>query len=460
MANLPRLSGALGKLAGNSTVTQLALWSIVSPLVTAAASPIATELEKGAYQILSSTPLSPADLATAVNRGFMDEGAAESQARSSGINVDQFKLLVELAGQAPSPGILAEAERRGYLKDGSDPKVPYTFEQGIRQGNLRNVWSPLMKALSVQEPSPNDALQAYLEGQIEEGEAKDLFQKFGGDIKYFDMMYNTRGNAPSPIDAAHMAMRGIIDWSGSGAGKVSYEQAFLEGPWRNKWEEPYKRLAEFVPTLPEISNLYTTGAITEEEAVKYMSYRGADKTIALAYLNRSKNDKVSKQKELTLSTVENLYFDKLIKKETAVSMIEALGYTADEAAYILALIDLRRQEQALRQALSRIHSLYTAHKIDKTLATNALNAIEIPANEVIELIKTWTLERQANVKTLTPTQVARAFKEQIISQAEAQTELEQMGYQPYDAWVFLSMETKTILPGKPPKTAITLSTLS
>lgn len=448
---------ALGGLMGNNTLLQMFTFNLLGNFLSSATSSINAGLQKWSFEQNPNIPMSPADLATSVNRGFITQQEGEKEAVSSGVNQTDFDLMVKLSGQAPAPEELASAERRGLLKGGSNPAVDLTFEQGIAEGNLRTVWSPLIKALSVQDPTPNDALDALLEGQIDEGTAKDLYEKFGGNPQYFQMLYNTRGTAPSPIDAATMAMRGIIPWSGKGPSAVSYEQAFLEGPWRDKWQESIKALANFVPTLPEISSLYSNGAITEDQAITYMSYRGADKTIASAYLNQSKNNKVQAQKDFTLGTIQSLYTDKLISKSDAGTMIEGLGYTADETAYLIALLDVQREEQALRQALSRVHSLYTAHKINDTSAINALNALQIPAGEVQELLNTWTLERQANIKGLTASQIANALKYQLFDEGTAMQKLQDIGYQPYDAWVFLSVENKAPINYPKPTENVTLS---
>jgi hypothetical protein len=53
-----------------------------------------------------------------------------------------------------------------------------------------------------------------------------------------------------------MANRGIIPWSGSGPRSTSFEQAFLEGPWRNKWLGPFRKAAEYFPPPRTITAMY------------------------------------------------------------------------------------------------------------------------------------------------------------------------------------------------------------
>jgi hypothetical protein len=62
---------------------------------------------------------------------------------------------------------------------------------------------------------------------------------------------------------------------------------------------------------------------------------------------------------------------------------------------------------------------------------------------------TWQLENSINVKTLTQSEITDAWKEGIMTEDEALTELGNIGYTPYDAWVLLSLKAKAALPGKP-----------
>ena len=56
--------------------------------------------------------------------------------------------------------------------------------------------------------------------------------------------------------------------------------------------------------------------------------------------------------------------------------------------------------------------------------------------------------------TLTAAQIATAFKDTIIDQGTASTMLQDLGYQPHDAWLYLSQHQHQALPDEPPPDAL------
>jgi hypothetical protein len=96
-----------------------------------------------------------------------------------------------------------------------------------------------------------------------------------------------------------------------------------------------------------------------------------------------------------------------------------------------------------------VGTYYVAHKIDQPTATTMLSNLGVPAGQVDQLITGWTIDRNANLKLLTPAQITDAFEYEILSQDEAQASLEADGYTPFDAWTLLSIKAKNPLPGQP-----------
>jgi len=472
----PPTGGIVGKIGGKAltgitslfsveSVKQLLFWQIFAQIISAGGNPFLLELAHFMNKQFPHEALSPSDAATAVNRDFMTPTEGTDEAALSGIDQARFDILTALAGTAPSPGVLAEADRRGYLQKGTTGKDATSFEQGIKEGNLLNKWGPIIKELSLATPSPTDMLDALLEGQIKRPEAIALYQAFGGatgpskgSTDWFDIMYNTRGSAPTPLEAADMANRGIIPWNGTGPDVVSYEQSFLEGPWRNKWETPYRKAAERLPTAPEVSSFLSEGVITHAQAVQFLKELGMTQDTATAFLARASATKTTASKNLAESTVNKLYYEQIIDRASAKTFLENLKYTSQEADFILEIVDLTREEHALSQATGRIHTLYVGHKIDASTAMNALNQLQIPSTQVTQLMQLWGLERVNNVKVLSESQIVDAFHYGLIDQATAQARLEQLGYQPHDAWILLSNKEKAKLPNEPAADAITQPT--
>ena len=446
--------GALKAMLGDISMEQLVVILLLSQAIQPALAPYQREVLSLAQTSFPNTPLSPADLASAVVRGFLKEGDAKGRASENGVDAGNFLTMVRLAAEALGPDAAAVALRRGIIpEDSGDPDRP-GFLQAIQQGNLRDMWAPVVKALAMQEPSPSDILDALLQGQTDKATAVDLYVKMGGDPAFFDLLFNTRGSAPTPVEAATMANRGVIPWDGEGPGVVSYHQAFLEGPWRDKWEAPFKALAAYFPPPRTITAMVHEGSMTDTEATKYLMEQGLSADLAAAYVASAHHQKLAATKDLARATVEALYRDRIIDRATALGFVEKLGYTAADADFILSVVDVQRVQASLSAAVSRIRTLYTSYKLDRPRTVSVLGQMQLPSDQVSALMEIWDLERAANVKLLTPAEIASALHYQVLDQATAQAELERLGYSPHDAWTLLSVRSHAPLPNEPAKDAL------
>lgn len=442
-------SGGAAGLFANNTIFQIALWTILGQMLGSVLAPSIRYMQYGAEAIQQVTPLSPADLATAVNRGFDTEDHAATDAKSAGLSPERFHIMTQLAGLAPGPDALAEALRRKIIPEDAGNAEGVGFIQGIRQGNLSDKWADMVKGLAQLWPSPTDALDALLEGQIDQATATELYAKFGGDPQFFQLLYNTRGSAPTPTEAAVMANRGVIPWDGTGPEVTSFQQAFLEGPWRNKWLEAFKGISQYFPPPRTVTAMVKEGSLTDDQGLHYLKAQGLDDTLAAAYIAGAHKATTAKVKELAESTVVKLYLDQLIDDTTAKAMLNSIGYDDKDAGFILSVADLQVTEQNMRAAVSKIRTLFVSWKITKTTVVNALNTLQVPSAQASQLMQIWELERQANVKVPTEGQIASAFHYAILSQDEAQRELQNLGYQPHDAWLILSERNHAPLANEP-----------
>jgi len=435
----------LGGLGGNAQLQQLVLWNVATSLLGAALGPYMQAAANEVNSITPLVPLSPGDVAEAMLRNVPVPGGEAHEAAFSGVNADRLAVLAALAGNAPDPTSLAVALRRKLIDSGR-------YTEGIRQGRLRDEWADLVRELAVQQPSPQAMLDAFLEGQIGEAEARDRFAQLGGDPAYFDILFHTQGQAPTPTQALEMANRGIIGWSGTGPDATSFEQAFLEGPWRNKWAASFRALAEYLPPPRTVTAMHKEGSLSTAEATKLLEKQGLTPELAAAYLASSSHQKVAAAKELATTTVLTLYRDRIIPRAVAATFLEAERYTPAQADYILQVEDMRVSERFITAAVGRVHTLYVSHKITATAAMAALAQFGVDNAQAKELADLWGHERAANVRQLTPAQVEAAFGYGIIDQPTAIAQLVDMGYSAYDAWVALSVHAKGPLPDQPAAT--------
>jgi hypothetical protein len=436
------IGGAFAGLLSNNVLEQIAIWQVGGSLIGAALGPYMRALTNEVNQLTPLEPLSPAEAAAAVIRNVWSADQAAHEASFSGVNRERFDVLARLSGQAPGAGDLAVALRRKLIDHGR-------YLEGVRQGNLRDEWADLVQQLSIQQPSPTAMIDAYLEGQISEGEARTRYQQLGGDPDYFDILYNASGQAPTPTQALDLANRGIIPWDGEGEGVVSFRQAFLEGPWRNKWEQPFRALGEYLPPPRTVTAMYGEGSLSRDEAVTLLRKQGLSAEMAAKYVSAGSNVKTAPTRDLAQTTILELYRDQLIDRNTAGGMLTSLGYDPSEADFVLQIADVQLAQRFLGSAIARVHPLFVGHKVNDSTAQSVLAQLQVPAGNIQTLLEIWGYERAANVATLTAAQIAGSYKDELIDQADAQARLEQLGYTPQDAWLYLSQHVHRKLPLQP-----------
>lgn len=447
------IGNLFGKAASNDSAQQLFLWGVLYGFLSSAFQPVLTGVEQEVWEVAVEAglhrALSPDLLATMVVRGWIDQATGEAEASKEGVDAKDFDRMVANARNPIAPEEAAIALRRKIIPEDAEPGTP-SYMNAIRQGNLGDQWADVIKQLATAIPSPSDILDAALEGQIPDGEdPKVLYQQVGGDPSWYELMYNTKGSAPTPLEAAQMVFRGAIPRHGEGPGVVSFDQAFLEGPWRNKWMDAYWKVAEYRPPPRTITAMLKEGSLSADYAKQLLEQNGLTPELADAYITSATSQKVQAHKDLALSTVEEMYFAQMIDQATAAGLITDLGYDSTEIGFLLALVDMRRSLAAVNSAINRIGTYYIAHKLTGNQVQTALSQLGVPASQIQSLITTWNIDASANIKLLTPTQIYNAFKYGIIDQPTAQSELEALGYTPYDAWVFMSVENKAPLPNPP-----------
>jgi hypothetical protein len=443
---------------------QLLIWNVFGQVLGSLMSPGLSLLQQLVNEAAvagaggaSPTPLSPADAADAVVRGFLTAGDGAGFAAQAGVSGDDFSTLVSLAGDAPSPTDLIAAYRRRLIPlDAGSPDAA-GVKQGIAQGRLADKWLPMIEGLGDLPIGIADAVDAYVEGQISLDQAQQIAYVNGLSAENLAILINTRGNPPDITTLAELVRRGVIDVDGTGPDALTFVQGISEGATKDKWITPLKSLLTVIPPVSTVEGLQRVGTITGARALEYYKQLGVDDYTAADYVQAASTDKTTVHKQVAESDVVALYQGGGIDAPTAVTMLEALGYEANEASEILSIYDFHRAVSSINAAVTKVRSYYVARKVDNLGAVNALNALGVPPDQQQQLIALWGIEQSDNVKLLTGAEIVDAWYYQVISQDVALAELQGIGYSPQDAYILLSNKNKGPLPATavPPATTIT-----
>lgn len=441
---MPDISELLGGLLGEGSIArQFLVWNVLAAVASSTLTPFLQDVANKVNSANPEQPLQPGDLAALVVRELVEQDWATSEAAKSGISQQDFALLVQNAGVGPSVTDLLSLARLGKISTAQ-------LDQGLALAGISGTWTEVVKELAINPPTAQEALVALLQGQISREEALTRYTQAGGDPTWFQAAFDSNGSAPTPDELSVMANRGVIPWDGEGPSVVSFHQGFLEGPWRDKWETPYRGLAVYVPPPVTVTTLVAGGYLSDADALVAFQATGMTAAMAAAYLAHAHGEKVTTSKNLALSEITTLYSDQAISSDQAIAMLEALGNSAEDAAFILTIQDLARERKFLEAAISKIESLYISYKIDANNLLQALSSLNVPNGQIDALKQIWDLERDANVKQLTAAQIVDAVYYSIMEPTVALTKLGQLGYQPYDAYVLLSNRIHGPLPGVTP----------
>lgn len=372
---------------------------------------------------LIDVPLTPADAALALLRGNIDRVDAVKSAAAWGVTEKDFDVLVNNTGDPLGLEQLLEARRRGFIDDAR-------LERGILQSRVRNEWIDVAKRIAYSPITVADAVQASVQNHISQAEASSIASQNGLEPGMFDILYQTAGEPLSRTEMEQLYNRGL-------ATKDDVLQALRESRLKDKYGEKAFALHARLVQPGELADAVLYGAMTHAQATQKAVEIGYAPDDASVIVSSAVNRKLQTQRMGVVRAVEQLYENNAITQENANAVIERMGFEPAEASFIIQAAEFRRQEKVIAAAISAVRSKYIAHHIDKGATSAALDAIGIPHQQRDFMLQMWGIEHDANVKTLTPSQIIKANALGLIKDPETLDRLVKLGYSKVDATLLM-----------------------
>jgi hypothetical protein len=374
---------------------------------------------------LRHTLLSPADAAAAWARSLLTTEQTNRVGADSGVPANDMEVLRGLAGEPPSNEELLFAWRRGVI---DEPAV----DRGIIQGPLRNEWIPVVKALQWLPLPISEAANAVNQGHMTLEQGQQVAKENGFKPDVFQVIVDNAGIPPGPQEALDWVNRGLIT-------EAQFREIFLESRIKNKYIDLFLQSRHRFLTLAEIRLLYSRGAMTREQGLTKLQQIGFQPDDAAMILDGASADKTRANRDLTVTQVRELYTDRLITRDDALGMFEALGYDPDESEQILQLADLQGVRRFITTAINRIKAAFVSGKIDESDASGQLDRLGLPAQYKDTAFALWDIERTTVSKTLTTAQIVSAVKKDLLTPDDAMARLVHAGYTSDDAAILLGL---------------------
>ena len=392
-------------------------------IVRGAGNILSTEVLNEFQAAHTNVALPPAILADAVERNvFARLGITwdpYAEAAKSGLSSDRFDIMVADTGEPY--GIM---EGLALLRRGAITLERFT--EVLYYSRVRNEFLPDVLQLQYSYMSPADAIEIALKGIETEANAKAMFIKAGGLDENWDDLLAAAGNPIGVVNAVNQYYHGVIS--------LAETQSVIKHSRINPMFEDLA-LNEHLKwlTATQIHQAVKAGTVDANTATAWLIEDGYSAEQAAVFAGAGSAEKLAGSKTLTEGLVRELYADKLLDGPSATLALTELGYSASDAALILQGEDVRASVAITRTGVSRIRSLFVAGHITATQANNDLTQLHIPPAAIAQYMAVWQVEVSSNARTLSEAQVGRLMAKGNITETEATTRWEAMGFSAADA---------------------------
>ena len=391
----------------------------------------------GRFLDLSEQLIPPADLADMVVRGILTEDEAAPIAAKQGYDRTAFNRLVLDNGGPLALEELLLLYRRGQIDTAR-------LVHGIKQSRVRDEWVDEAIKLRYQPASAADAIRAAVQNQLPLDQAKVKAGEAGQDPADFDWLLRTAGRPPGIAEMVQLVRRGD-------ATVADLEQATRESDLKDKYVPLIVKSLRYVPPPRTVVTLLREGALSDAAAAHLLAQEGLDPQLVAAEIHAAHRTRTATARHLGVATIVKLYHDRALTEAEARDMLTSLGYTAEDAGFVLLVEDLHRDQVNLEHAVNHVRSLYIGYRLSRDQCTQALAQLSIPADSQNQLLPVWDLERAANAPQLTHSTITQAAKKGILDPNTAAGMLMARGYTAHDAWVLLSVALGGPLSPEPPQ---------
>jgi hypothetical protein len=374
---------------------------------------------------LKETELTAAEVAAMWNRGIFDTPEAHRLARRVGTSVEQMDRMLELGGEPPAPQELLLAWRRGIITEAQ-------VDRALRQSPLRFEWIPIIKSLQWQPLPLAEAADAVNQGHLTREAAGEVARDHGVRDEDFQVIVDNAGIPPGPQTVLDWANRGLIT-------EAEGLQMLYESRIKNRWVPTYFKSRHEVMPPETVRLMYSRGALTRDDAIRRLQARGYSPEDAAIVINGAVAEKTEKERDLTVAQIRDLFTDRLISEQDALSMLDGAGYAPEEAQFILDLGLLARMRRYINAVITRIRTGYVTGNLTEQDAQTRLDQLGIPADSKDEMLSLWGLERDSVTRTLTTAQITAAVKKGFMSSEDAFRRLVGSGYSDADATIILQL---------------------
>lgn len=406
-----------------------------------------------AVMALKEERLDPGALATAIHRGIIageglivrepPRGAGKipqvprspidgtTEAAAHGIDPERLRVLVGNTGLPPSLGEMLQLLNRRHVTEDD-------VRRAVAQSNLRNEYMDAVLELRHQLPTARDFLENALRGYRSLEEAIAGAELHGMSAEDATLIYQNQGRP--------MALRQITQALARG-GKFEPEPGEIRDPFRAAIVEGNLKPAYYdlayanrytLPGAFTIRGMAAAGELNRAETEQLLLDSGWPPELAKKVAGRWAVSSTGAGKQETKAELEDEYAGGYLTEAEFRAALGDLGYKDRELELLVHLNDARRLKRWREKVVDAIAAAHLAFKIDDSTAIAELGELGLTGKPAADLVHLWGLQRRDTIRTLTASEVKKAYKKGLISEAIALDELDHRHYTAADARIFLA----------------------
>ncbi len=286
--------------------------------------------------------------------------------------------------------------------------MPISVDEYLKVADYSPVWRDAITAISYRPINRVDIRRMFQAGVVDRQKVQDTYEAQGY----------------SAADAAALADWVAKTYPPGGEDAVNRQKDLTEGA---------------------IKQAYARRLITRDAALEQLmelGYNEAESDFVLSiwdydfFMDPSLRSDLN-PKQLTRSVIEDAYASGLVEKNAAAAQLEEIGFTPEDAALLLELVDLKRHRETADIEANIAIERYRAGQIDAAQLAGELRDLEIPEARIELILSRVTLQRQVKTARLTQAQLRSAFKRGLLSEEQYRTRLDAAGYTDEDIEILI-----------------------
>ena len=405
----------------------------------------------------------------AVYRGEMSYDELRTIMQKRGWNDVDITTMITAAKPMPQVGDLIRfGVREAYRDDvaaqwGYDADFPAGFAQDMAKLGYTPEWAKYFWRAHWELPSVQLGMEMTHRGIISTGEFEDLLHLQDYPAGWRARMQQVIYSPYTRVDVRRMYGQGILT-------REQVKRSYMDIGYDDTHAE---NLTEFTiryedgngGSIPAALQGVSEGVITSAVAKGMMadgeahdalvalknSPEVADLMIRLSHWKKAVADKPEPQSGFTTdmrNITERAYMNGTIERAPALAQLVEVGYSAEEAGFILQAVDYARGEREQEDQIGLIQAAYLNGTLSSVDVVTRLGALDLPSTQQERLLAQWNTVLELPNRRLTEAQYRACFKAQLITADDYTQAMIDLGYSPNDVALLTALYTAPEAPAE------------